>query len=91
MRTLSPSVEDIISDEQLPGDKQSGQAQLGRAVEAITYLQYLSFSPGPRQEERFQAFKRAFWGDRVNGSALLDTRTRQIEQLREILSRQIQY
>jgi hypothetical protein len=39
MRTLSPSVEDIISDEQLPGDKQRGQAQLGRAVEAITYLQ----------------------------------------------------
>ena len=35
MRTLSPSVEDIIADEQLRGDKQSGQAQLGRAVEAM--------------------------------------------------------
>ena len=35
MSTLSASGEDIIADEQLPGDKQSGQAQLGRGARAM--------------------------------------------------------
>ena len=67
MRTLSPSVEDIISDEQLPGDKQSGQAQLGRAVEAITYLQRTRTFLDLDKKNVFKRSKEHFGGTELTG------------------------